>query len=89
MTLEEYIEKIKLENSFNKETSKIEDYVEKKAEKMLNRQNGCIDDETVKAWIIEFCNQKEEIKQETKEKVVSVKEEKEVKGQWGQQTSIF
>lgn len=89
MKLEEYIEKIKLENCFNKDTKSIEAHINKKAEKMLNRQNGCIDDETVKAWIIEFCNQKEEIKQETKEKVISVKEEKEVKGQWGQQTSLF
>ncbi|MBR2578018.1 MAG: hypothetical protein IKE38_03705 [Erysipelotrichaceae bacterium] len=97
MTLNEYIEKIKLEHNIKYSTQAIENYVTDKARELLKSRSGAVDDETVKAWILEFDPKKED---EEKEEKATKKEDKkdfdkpignpkQEKGQWGEQQSLF
>ena len=98
MTLTEYIEKIKAENGIQFETAGIEKHINDKAREANKDKSGCIciDDETVKKWILEYDPNKEgtekfqEKKKETKkemEKPVGVP--KKETGEWGEQQSLF
>lgn len=99
MTLTEYIEKIKAENAIPYGTHKIEEYINNKARKANKDKSGCIciDDETVKKWILEYDPNKtatekfEKIQEEKKEpemeKPVGVT--KKETGEWGEQQSLF
>ncbi len=97
MTLNEYIEKIKLEHNIEYSAQAIENYVTDKAKKLLKSRSGAVDDETVKSWILEFNPGKED---EEKEEEATKKEDKkdfdkpighpkQEKGQWGEQQSLF
>jgi precorrin isomerase len=99
MTLTEYIEKIKAENGIQFDTAGIEKHINDKARKANGHKSGCIciDDETVKKWILEYDPTKEAT--EKFEKIQEEKEEKEMEkpvgvpkketGEWGEQQSLF
>lgn len=70
MTLNEYIENIKLEQTLNFDTNKCNTYVTDKARE-LGGNCVAVDDETVKQWIIEFANkpQEEQVKKKAEKEV--------------------
>lgn len=102
MTLREFIDKLKFENNIEYSAEEMENYVTDKARDLLHNRNGAVDDETVKAWILEYSPEKEsEEKQERATKKFEKAQEdkkdfdkpignpKQEKGQWGEQQSLF
>lgn len=69
MTLEQFIDKTKLEYAIQYETKDISAYINSKAKEEAKNSNSiCIDDETIKTWILSYKPKKEEKnKEETKE----------------------
>lgn len=74
ITLKEYIQKLKDEHNIEWEVEDIENYVENKAQELLDGKNGGIDDETVKSWILAYSPTQEEI--EAKNKQIALAEER-------------
>ena len=92
MTLTEFIDRVKLENSIEFETKDIEKAIVSNAQKLRSGNCAAVDDETVKKWILEYKpgEKKEEPKKETKTETVAVPVGKsEEKGEWGTQQSLF
>lgn len=95
MTLTEYIEKVVIEKGIDYRVGDIKDYIVDKAKKELKGRNGAIDDETITKWILDYTPDK---KKEKKTKILDDKETKidkpigvtkEIKGEWGEQQSLF
>lgn len=95
MTLEEFVEKVKIENNIKHKTLDILKFINDKANKKLNNKPGAIDDETIKDWILKFNPNKTDedddsnLVIEPKKKVVGTKDKDKVEGSWGSQTSLF
>lgn len=89
MTLEEYIERVKVENNIPYTTKEIKDHIVSKARKKLDNKSGGIDDETVKQWILEYKPKGEDKATEKPkiEKPAGITEKKEE--EWGEQQSLF
>ena len=77
ITLFDYIRTVMNEAGFNEPIGDVQRYVNKKAEEALKRQNGAIDNETVRGWILECRNgvpgKKKEPKQTTFNKEEEIK----------------
>ena len=96
MTLTEFIEKTIIEKGIDYQVQDIEDYIFDKAKKEIKGTYGAIDDETITKWILDYTPDK---KKEKKTKILDEPKEtkvgkpvgitKEIKGEWGEQQSLF
>lgn len=78
MTLEEYVERVKIENALNIDTEKIIEKITDEARKKKSNNVACLSDEEVKQIILKFSNES------VTEEVVNVEQNKEKK-----QISLF
>ena len=77
ITLPDYIKTVMNEAGFDEPIGNVHSYVKNKAKEVLKNQNGAIDNETVKGWILECRNgipgKKEAPKQTTFNKEEEIK----------------
>ena len=57
MTLEEYVERVKIENALNIDTEKIIEKITDEARKKKSNNVACLSDEEVKQIILKFSNE--------------------------------
>lgn len=67
ITLKEYINQVLLDMGKDLELEKqIEEKVHELARKELNGEDGCIDNETIKEWVIKLANEEKVVVEEKK-----------------------
>lgn len=76
ITLPDYIKTVMNEAGFNQPIGDVHSYVKNKAKEVLKNQNGAIDNETVKSWILECRNG---IPGKTEKKQTTFNKEEEIK----------